>query len=264
MNERSSDKYTNNFQGLIQLIHTLLGPTGCIWDKDQTRESLIPMLLEETCELIDGINNQDIDNTKEEIGDVLFHMAFQICISISTSSFNEYDVFKYVIEKYIRRHPHVFGNTNISNKEEILSNWEEIKKEESQNKTSYLDGIPISLPALSYAKKIQDKASKVGFDWEQVSEIKDKIIEEFEELAAANNPTHQEEEMGDIIFTIVNAARHMGIDAENALRKSNNKFELRFKYMENIATEKGLDFKNITLLEKDRLWDEVKLKNNIL
>ncbi len=257
MNELSIE---NSFEGTIALMDILRGDEGCPWDKDQTPKSLAPMLLEECYELIDAIENDNSAEILEEIGDVLFHMAFQIHIGKSMGLFNLESVFKALHDKYIKRHPHVFAGLEFENVDELKSNWEKIKQQEkASTRPSLIDGIPINLPSLSFAESLQKKASKSGFDWDNPREIRDKVVEELDEIYAATNKEEIQEEYGDLLFTIVNAARKMGVNPEQALRQTNHKFQSRFKLMERISERKGVKFSKLTIQEKDKLWKEVKL-----
>ena len=250
--------YPDSFKGIQKLVERLTGPDGCPWDKTQTMTTLIPMLIEECYELVDAIESDDIEEIVEEIGDVLFHMAFQIDIGVKNGSFKDKDIFASVTQKYIRRHPHVFGDKKVGSMKELTDTWDEIKREEKEDRTSVLDGIPKSMPSLSHSHSIQKSAAKTGFDWENEEDIREKIIEEFDELSNAHTLEQKIEEYGDILFTLVNAGRRMGIDPEQSLRNSNKKFETRFRSMEKISSSMGADFKTLTIEEKDSLWKKVK------
>ena len=251
--------FASSFEGLEQMIKHLNGPNGCPWDKEQTSISLIPMFIEECYELVDAIKSNNIENIIEEIGDVIFHIGFQIQIANSLDLFDSNLIFHNVIKKYIHRHPHVFQNKEFKDMPELKKTWEAIKKvEKGKERDSILDGVPKSLPALAYSKAIQKKASNIGFDWETLPEIDEKMIEEINEFKNAESDQEREEEFGDLIFTLVNIGRHQGIDAEQALRISNNKFYSRFKNMEKLSQERGQIFEDLNIKEKDALWDEVK------
>ena len=250
----------SSFEGLEEMVTYLTGPEGCPWDKKQTSTSLSPMLLEECYELVEAIENNDIENIIEEIGDVIFHLAFQIKLADSENLFDSKAIFRNVIDKYIRRHPHVFNNKKIKDIPELKKNWEDIKKlEKEKDRNSALDGIPKSLPSLAYAEVIQKRAANTGFDWETLPEIDEKVIEELNELKNARSEKEKQEEFGDLIFTLVNIARHQGIDAEQALRESNRKFHSRFTKMEILSSNRSQEFEKLNINEKDALWDEIKL-----
>ena len=250
----------SSFDGLEEMVAYLTDPEGCPWDKKQTPTSLSPMLLEECYELVEAIENNDTENIIEEIGDVIFHLAFQIKLADSENLFDSKTIFRNVIDKYIRRHPHVFNNKKIKDIPELKKNWEDIKKlEKEKYRNSALDGIPKSLPSLAYAEVIQKRTANTGFDWETLPEIDEKVIEELNELKNATSEKEKQEEFGDLLFTLVNIARHQGIDAEQALRESNSKFHSRFTKMESLSSKRGQEFEKLNIKEKDALWDEVKL-----
>ena len=252
--------FPESFEGLEKMIQYLTGPDGCPWDKKQTPTTLTPMLVEECYELVDAIENNNHENIIEEIGDVIFHLAFQIRLGNLAGLFNSKDIFHNVLNKYIRRHPHVFENKTVSGIEELKRNWEDIKKsEKDKDRHSALDGIPKSLPSLAHAETIQKRAANTGFDWETSKEIEEKVIEELNELKDAASEEEKEEEFGDLLFTLVNIARHQGIDAEKALRVSNRKFITRFKKMEEVSANQGQEFEKLNINEKDALWNEIKL-----
>ena len=256
----SQKQFPYNFTGLMSFIEFLLGPNGCPWDKKQTPMTLSPMLLEESHELTEAIEKNDMQNTMEEIGDVMLHLAFQISLAKMSDSFDEDDMFKSLIEKYIKRHPHVFSDSKISSEDEIKKTWDEIKKTE-KGKTQYnstLGEFPKSLPALSTAQKLQKNAAKTGFDWDNIREVKEKIYEEMEEIKSAKTDDDKLEEIGDLLFSVVNFSRHLSIDAEQALRLSNMKFQKRFTQMEMLAIKKSQEFAKLSVIEKDQLWNEIK------
>ncbi len=253
-----SDEYTCN--QLVEIMAKLRGPQGCPWDKEQTHKSLERYLIEEAYEIIDTIDNEDPNHLKEELGDMLLQVVFHAQLASEAGEFNMHDVLEGIITKLIRRHPHVFGEVEVTSTQDVLVNWEEIKRQEKKE-VSAIAGIPKSLPALVYAYKLQSKAARVGFDWEEVGGALEKIAEEVEELKSARAGQGQvEEETGDLLFAVVNVARHLDIDPELALKSASDKFESRFRYMENEAQKKGLDLVNMSLEEKDRLWDEAKEK----
>ena len=252
-----------SFAGLISLVDKLRGPTGCPWDAEQDMESLVPLFLDECYELVDAMEVGDNEDLIEEIGDVLFHIAFQISLGKSDGRFNENTVCIRTSEKYKRRHPHVFGDGKADSIEEVEMHWERIKREEKViSNQSELDGIPKSLPALSYALAIQKRASKTGFDWTSATELRAKVWEEINEIDAAESLDEKREELGDLLFTIVNECRWMKIDPEQALRQSNRKFFGRLKGMERICKEENMDFSSLKPTEKDLLWDRAKLQES--
>ena len=250
--------FPDTFRGVQKLVERLTGARGCPWDKTQTMNTLIPMLVEECYELVEAIESNDVEEIIEEIGDVLFHMAFQMNIGVKTGFIKDKDIFASVTQKYIRRHPHVFGDKQINSMKELAETWEEIKRNEKEDRKSALDGIPKSMPSLAHSYSLQRRAAKTGFDWECEEDIRAKVIEEFDELANTNTEEEKIEEFGDILFSLVNAGRRMGIDPEQSLRNSNRKFESRFRAMEKISSSRGSEFKILTIEEKDSLWEEVK------
>ncbi|MCX5845619.1 MAG: nucleoside triphosphate pyrophosphohydrolase [Deltaproteobacteria bacterium] len=251
---------------LLEIIQTLRSPDGCLWDKKQTKEDIAKYLLEETYELIDAIDSGSPLALKEEMGDLLFQVLFLARIAEEAGEFNLSDVMEYVAEKMIRRHPHVFGNTKVKNIEEIKANWEDIKKyAENRNEKpcGIFDRIPQSMPSLLRAQKITENASKVGFDWKKTEEVLAKIEEELSEFKAAlktNNAKYIREEIGDLLFSLVNLCRFVDVNAEDALKASLEKFTDRFSYVQKKLTEQGKSLTEASLEEMDDLWNESKLK----
>lgn len=243
---------------LIEIVATLRGENGCQWDKEQTHLSLRPNMLEEAYEAVDAIDNGDIANLREELGDVLLQVVLHAQIAKDENEFDIEDVAKELGDKLIHRHPHVFGNKEVHSTDEILQAWEELKKEEKTNRKSVLDGISKSQSALMAAQKISKKVVKVGFEWDSVESLK-KCIEseykEFEEAIETGDIDKMEDEMGDIFFATVNLARWYNIDAEQALLKANKKFTNRFKKMEELATKPLNEY---SYEEYDNLWKMAK------
>lgn len=240
----------------------LRGPQGCPWDKEQTHESLRRYLLEEAYETVDAIDNNDSEHLKEELGDLLLQVVFHAQIAFEQGRFDIEDVVEGIVTKLVRRHPHIFGETEVSSARDVLINWEEIKSKE-KSETSAIAGIPASFPSLVYAYKLQSKAARVGFDWEDVEGALEKITEEVDELkeemnAAKTGEGRVEDEIGDLLFAVVNVARHLDVDPELALRGTCKKFERRFGYMEEEAATRGERLADMTLDEKDKLWDKAK------
>tara|TARA_Y100001970_G_scaffold151332_1_gene185427 strand:- start:271 stop:1041 length:771 start_codon:yes stop_codon:yes gene_type:complete len=252
-----SDSLTQ-FQKLMDVLDSLLAPDGCEWDREQTHESLIPYLLEETHEVIEAIENRNMNALKEELGDLMLHIIFQAKLSEKEGYFNISDSLKNISSKLIKRHPHIFSDDSDNSYKK--GNWESTKKKEKGRK-SVLEGVPISLPSLTKAQRIQEKASSVGFDWKDLTPIWDKINEEIlelEEVLESNNANRIKDELGDVLFSIVNLSRFLNIDAESALRHTIKKFEDRFKKVENELESKGIDVQEATLEEMDRIWDKIK------
>ncbi|MDP6878779.1 MAG: nucleoside triphosphate pyrophosphohydrolase [Candidatus Marinimicrobia bacterium] len=257
----SSSSIGNQFEELIRIVERLRGPDGCPWDKEQTSSSLISYLLEETYEVIEAIDEKNWDGLKEEIGDLMLHMVFQATIAKEDELFDISESLKNINEKLIRRHPHVFNKKNLV-KDSIKPNWE-LEKHKEKKRNSRLDGVPQNLPGLIRAQRIQEKASYVGFDFQKEEEIWNKILEELEELKDAqqnNNKDEILEEIGDAIFSLTNLARFLGVSADDALRKSNNKFISRFKKIENELKGKGKKIEESSLNEMDQIWNAIKKK----
>lgn len=231
----------------------------CPWDKKQTMETLRHLTIEETYELGDAILEQDLNEVKKELGDVLLHIVFYAKIGSETNDFDIADVCNEICEKLISRHPHIYGDVVVADEEEVKRNWENLKLKEG--KTSVLEGVPKSLPALVKANRIQDKVAGVGFDWEEPQQVFEKLQEELEELqheVSENNPEKMEAEFGDVLFSMINYARFLKIDPENALERTNKKFIKRFQYLEEKAKDAGKSLKDMTLAEMDIYWNEAK------
>lgn len=238
----------------------------CPWDAKQTNESLRPNTIEETFELAEALSLNDPENIKKELGDVLLHIAFYAKIGQEKGQFDIADVCNALTDKLIFRHPHVFGETKVNGTDEVLSNWEQLKLKEKGGNKTVLGGVPSALPALIKANRIQEKVRNVGFDWEEPSQVWDKVNEEISEVKSeieAADRDAMEAEFGDLLFAVVNAARLYGVNPENALERTNKKFIARFNYLEKACHERGLDLKKMSLAEMDTIWEEAKknLKN---
>lgn len=231
----------------------------CPWDKKQTMESLRHLTIEETYELGDAILNNDLTEVKKELGDVLLHIVFYAKIGSETQDFDIADVCNELREKLIFRHPHIYGDVQVADEEEVKRNWEKLKLKEG--KKSVLEGVPKGLPALVKASRIQDKVKGVGFDWEEPQQVWEKVQEELLELQAevqANNPDALEAEFGDVLFSLINYARFLKINPEDALERTNKKFISRFQYLEQKADQLGKSLSDMTLAEMDVFWNEAK------
>ncbi|MGM0877681.1 MAG: nucleoside triphosphate pyrophosphohydrolase [Bacillota bacterium] len=254
----------HQFTSLRQIIATLRGPNGCPWDKEQTHHSLKRYLIEECYELLEAIEEEDIDHIIEELGDVLLQVVLHAQIGEDDGMFSIDDVIKGISEKMIRRHPHVFGETTVQDTEEVLSNWDDIKRKEKDSigKQSILDSVATSLPALSKAFHLQKKAAKVGFDWPTIEGTWEKVkeeIKEFEdELVSNKDERLLLEEFGDVLFALINVGRHYKIEPEEALSSTNKKFYDRFTYIEKKAIENQKELQNMSLEEMDVYWNEAK------
>lgn len=231
----------------------------CPWDSKQTNQSIAHLLVEETYETIDAIERQDDKDFSKELGDLLLHIIMHAIMAEERKAFNMNDVMERIREKLVFRHPHVFADMEVSGEEEVVENWEAMKMKEGQK--SILQGVPKSLPALLRAERVQHKASKVGFDWSEKQDVWEKVeeeIREFKEEVLAGKKKEAQEEFGDLLFALVNAARHEEIVSEEVLQWTNNKFTNRFQYIEKKCLEMGKDMKKMTLEELDAIWDEAK------
>ena len=241
---------------LVEVMDRLLGPGGCPWDREQTHASLTRYLIEETYEVIEAIDENDMEQLKEELGDLLLQIVFHSALAARQGAFDINQVTQTVTEKMINRHPHVFGTMPLATSDEVLDKWEGFKKKEG--KRQVLEGIPRHLPALMRAEKMQAKAARVGFDWPVIDGAVDKLMEEVQELARAENQEQVAEEMGDVLFAVVNIARFLGVDPEDALQRTNNKFAARFGYVEQVLKDSGKSWEEVTLEQMDAIWDEAK------
>jgi XTP/dITP diphosphohydrolase len=261
------EKAIESFGKLLDIMDRLR--SECPWDKEQTMESLRPLTIEETYELSDAILSKDNMNISKELGDILLHIVFYAKIGSEGGSFDVENVIEGLCEKLIYRHPHVFSETEVSGTRDVIQNWESLKSKEKNGNKSLLSGVPASLPALIKAYRIQDKARAVGFDWQERSQVWDKVREEIGEFekeaemanitgAEGGNGGRVEEEFGDLMFSLVNAARLYNINPDTALEMTNNKFIKRFNYLEKVSKERGLTLKNISLEQMDEIWEEAK------
>jgi len=247
-----------SFDDLVQLMTRLRGPEGCPWDRKQTLPDLKPYVIEEAYEVVDAIDRNDRAALLEEIGDFLLEAVFITEITREEGSFDVYDSITAIHDKLVRRHPHVFGDVEAKDAEQVLVNWEKLKQDErkAENK-SLLAGIPQSMPALLKASRLTEKAARVGFDWRRTEDVFDKVDEEIAELreaVASDNTAHVHEEIGDLLFTIANIARKVNVNPEEALQSANRKFMSRFQAME----ARVESFEGVSLEEMDKLWDEAK------
>ena len=261
-----SEQQLGTFQTLVDIVEKLRSPGGCPWDIEQTHSSLKRNLLEECYEVLEAIDSGGGKALSEELGDLLVQVAFHANIASQAGDFELADVLTHINRKLVRRHPHVFGDTQVSDAREVERNWERIKEAERREagkggadaKKSPLDGIPKDLPALTFAQLMQDRVGLAGFEWEDISGVLDKVSEEVEELRQAANLEEKTSEMGDLLMTMVNLSRWMGIHAEDALRQANLRFRSRYNKMEELAAVGGKDFTGLPLAEKEELWQEAK------
>lgn len=249
-----------NLEELVEIIAVLRGENGCVWDRAQTHETLTPNMLEEAYEAVEAIKEGSSEHLREELGDVLLQVVLHAQIAKDNNEFDIEDVAKELNEKLIHRHPHVFGDAKVSSPQDVVENWEKLKQDEKLERKSQMDGIPITLPALMACQKISKRAIKVGFEWDKVETLMDCIKSEFDEFfdeVKSNNKDGMEDEMGDILFAVVNLARWYKIDAEQALLRANKKFIKRFRMMEKLAVK---PLEEYSFEEYDRLWKDAKLK----
>ncbi len=258
---------SKRFNNLLKIMSKLRGKNGCPWDKEQTTESLKPFLIEEAYEVIEAIDEKSPEKLKEELGDLLLQVVFHAQLAKERKEFDMENILETLEEKLIRRHPHVFGDVSYEDAKEVLAQWERIKKEEKANskRESMLDSVPKELPALLRAHRLQDKAARVGFDWKHINDVFAKVEEEIKEFKGAikeKNSDEVEDELGDIFFALVNVARFLEINPEDALRKTISKFISRFRYIEERAKEAKRELSDMTLEEMDKFWEEAKIKGN--
>ena len=263
------DYKSTDIEKLVDLVAQLRGEGDCPWDREQTRETLKPMLIEEAFETLDALDSNDPANLKEELGDLLFQVIFHAQIAGEKGEFDFGDVIDRSYEKMTRRHPHIFGAADLKTSEDVLKNWEDIKAAEKgvaspsrpDSEKSLLDGIPKKIPALYRAYQMTAKAARVGFDWQRLEDIFSKLNEEADELKDAVLNGDREQiagEMGDLLFVAVNIARTLGVDPETALERSNRKFERRFRFIETAVKQQCRKLKDASLAEMDALWNEAK------
>jgi len=253
------------FTILVEIMKKLRSPDGCMWDREQNHKTIKRNLIEETYEAVESIENNSYTGLKEELGDLLLQIIFHSQIAAEGKEFNINEVLQGIIKKLVRRHPHVFQGLVLNSSDEILANWEDIKKKERKEKfkkpDSIFGGIPKSLPSLHYASEIQNRASRLGFDWKEAIDIFDKIKEELAELKKEieeGKESQVPDEIGDVLFSIVNFSRRFNIDCEESLYEASKKFIRRYNFMEKYAEENNLDFKKLPLKEKDKLWEIAK------
>jgi tetrapyrrole methylase family protein / MazG family protein len=253
-----TDQYPEEFQRLVEIIRRLRGKDGCPWDRQQSHSSLREFLLEESYETLEALDEADNQKLCQELGDLLLQIVLHCQIAAENLEFQLEDVLKTINNKLIRRHPHVFGGRPVESAAEVSHNWEEIKKQERGGRNSMLDSVPHQMPALAYSMDIQRRVQQVGFDWENIDGVIDKLVEEVNELRQSNNEAEKADEFGDLLFTLVNVARRLGLDPEASLRQANRKFYRRFAYMERLCRERGCELGRLSFNEQNKLWDEAK------
>jgi tetrapyrrole methylase family protein/MazG family protein len=248
----------NKFDSLVEIIARLRAPDGCPWDLQQTHASLRENLLSECYEVLEALDEGDSAKLCEELGDLLLQIVLHAQIGADNKEFKIDDVINGIATKIVRRHPHIFGSRKVKDADEVMHNWEELKKEEREEGVSMLAGVPKQMPALAYAYEISRRAVRVGFEWKDIEGVIDKMAEEIREIKDAEGREEKEQEFGDLLFTLVNVARWEDIDAEVALRQASNKFYRRFSTMEELCRKRGLNFPELSFDEKDALWEEAK------
>jgi tetrapyrrole methylase family protein/MazG family protein len=253
-------KDLSRFDALVEIIATLRAPGGCPWDRKQTHASLRGNLLSECYEVLEALDESDAEKLRDELGDLLMQIVLQAQIAREAGEFELGEVIEGISQKLIHRHPHVFGSKKVKDAEEVIHNWEELKREEREEGVSMLESVPKEMPALSYAHEIQRRAAWVGFDWEDIAGIIDKLAEEVGEFQRAETKEEKASEFGDLLFTLVDIALRMGIDSEAALREANKRFYQRFTTMEELCRQRGLKFAELSFDEQDALWAEAKKK----
>lgn len=250
----------SQFTTLVDIIARLRAPDGCPWDKQQTHASLREDLLEECYEVLEALDEGNSDKLCGELGDLLMQVVFHAQIAAEAGEFELGDVVNSINTKLIHRHPHVFGSEKVKDTEEVVFNWEVLKQEERGADTSILASAPKQMPALGYSQEIQRRVAGVGFDWEDIDGVIEKLTEEVSELKRADSQERKAQEFGDLLFTLANIARRLGIDLEMALREANQRFYRRFTYMEEVCRQRGLNLGKLSFDEQNALWEEAKRK----
>lgn len=250
----------SRFTDLVDIIARLRAPDGCPWDKEQTHSSLREDLLEECYEVLETLDEGNSVKLCEELGDLLMQVVFHTQIAAEAGEFELGDVLTGINTKLIHRHPHVFGSKKVGDTEKVLLNWEKLKQEERGTDTSILASVPKQMPALGYSQEIQRRVAQIGFDWEEIDGVIDKLTEEINELKQADSQQRQAQEFGDLLFTLANIARRLEIDSETALREANQRFYRRFTDMEEACRQRGLNLPELSFTEQNAFWEEAKRK----
>ena len=248
----------SQFATLVEIIARLRAPDGCPWDRKQTHASLRENLLSECYETLEVLDEADASKLCEELGDLLLQIVLHAQIAREAEEFEIGDVIESINAKLIHRHPHIFGSTKVKDAEEVMVNWESLKEEEREAGVSMLEGVPKQMPALGYSLEVQKRVARVGFDWKDVEGVIDKLVEEVGELKQAESREEKEQEFGDVLFTLVNVARRLGVNSEAALQGANNRFFQRFAYMEALCRQRGVSFRELSFEEQNALWEEAK------
>jgi tetrapyrrole methylase family protein/MazG family protein len=256
----SKPEKLDQFATLVDIIAKLRAPDGCPWDRKQTHASLRENLLEECYEVLEALDEGEPEKLCDELGDLLMQIVLHAQIAAEGGEFKLGDVIKGINAKLIHRHPHIFGLTKVKNADEVAHNWEVLKREEREAGASILESVPKQMPALGYSQEVQRRVAQLGFDWEDVEGVIDKLVEEVREFKQTESSQQKAEEFGDLLFTLVNVARRQGIDTEAALREANRRFYQRFNYMEEVCRQRGLNFGGLSFDEQNKLWEEAKKK----
>ena len=250
----------SQFTALVDIIARLRAPDGCPWDKKQTHASLRKNLLEECYEVLEALDEGNADKLCDELGDLLMQVVLHTQIAAEAGEFELGDVVNSITTKLIHRHPHIFGSKKVKDADEVALNWEELKQEERGADTSILASAPKQMPALGYSQEIQRRVAQVGFDWEDIDGVIEKLTEEISELKRADSQERKAQEFGDLLFTLANIARRLGIDLEAVLRQANQRFYRRFSYMEEVCRQRGLNLGELSFDDQNALWEEAKRK----
>ena len=254
----SKPKKLSQFSTLVDIIARLRAPDGCPWDRKQTHASLRENLLEECYEVLATLDEGDSAKLSDELGDLLMQIVLHAQIATETGEFELGDVIRGINTKLIHRHPHIFGSQKVKDAEEVAHNWEVLKGEERGADASILESVPRQMPALGYSQEVQRRVAQLGFDWEDIDGVIDKLSEEVGEFKQTESTEQKANEFGDLLFTLVNIARRLGVDSEAALRQANRKFYRRFTYMEKVCRQRGVSFGKLSFAEQNALWEEAK------
>jgi len=256
----SKPEKLDQFATLVEIIARLRAPDGCPWDRKQTHASLRENLLEECYEVLEALDEGEPEKLCDELGDLLMQIVLHAQIAAEAGEFELGDVISSINAKLIHRHPHIFGLKKVKDADEVAHNWELLKGEERESGVSILESVPRQMPALGYSQEVQRRVAQLGFDWEDVDGVIDKLVEEVREFKKAKSAEQKAEEFGDLLFTLVNVARRQGIDTEAALREANKRFYKRFAYMEEVCRQRGVTFGELSFAEQNKLWEEAKRK----
>jgi len=246
------------FATLVDIVARLRAPDGCPWDRQQTHKSLRESFLQECYEVLEALDEGDSAKLRDELGDLLLHVVLQTQIATEAGEFKLADIMEGINKKLVHRHPHVFGSRKVEGAEEVMHNWHTLKQQERETDTSMLASVPRHMPALDYSQEVQRRVAQVGFDWEDVDGVIEKLAEEVGELQHAGSQERRAEEFGDLLFTLANIARRLGVDLESALREANRRFYRRFSHMEEICRQRGVNIADLSFDEQNALWEEAK------